>query len=583
MILAGVSGNDRASMQAWLTAIAGLRTVQPAPEVWLASDAHGAVFRGATVTVVAEPGAEAARIAELYMLRGAHGLARLPTPVAFALYDVAARRLVASNDVLSRMPLAYWSSRGETAVCTRILPLLRHPRAPRSLDTQYLAHVVTDFACAPPGTTPIEGIRRLVGGEGLILEVGEPRVARLDRLQPRALQDGSLREATFEFWECVGAAIDRASTLAPCLALSGGLDSAVVGAELCRHFPSVQALSLVARNFGDEHEAQGVAMFESAFPQTVVRRIDCSDADAFPQLGTLALRDDPPLVPLGLLPGRLRLWTSARDERTPDIFDGEGGDEIFSLFLSPLHALRRGDVRSAFNAVRGYNGSRRHLLVRSLVLPHLPPSIRRRWTMRSALGDLPIPSYLRGDARSHPAIAEATEQVLASFVHADFRDAIEGWLSGPTALGALLAQRTMASEIGVRLHSPLLDRSVVELALGLAPRWLLADGVPKGFLREASRGRLPDALGVRPKNTTMAETLARRILSSVAARERLAAEPVRRRLDEWVRLDRVHGILDLIAHGSEASEAAPHLLSQMTALVSFADWYDRAHREYGVD
>jgi asparagine synthase (glutamine-hydrolysing) len=520
-------------------------------------------------------------VTEAYGRHGTSCVQHLRGSFAFALYDPAETLLFVASDLTCRGPFAWWTDGHALAAGTRLLELLRYrPVRPR-LDEVFLAHTLSGFIMPEPGSTVVQGFRRLLPGEAIVARPDRISVARVDTLKPRSFAASTRPAQLYDaFWETLGGALTRAvpPDVRPCLSLSGGIDSAVVGAALARVRGSIDAVSLVAPRHADDGERSGVRAFARA-NNVNLREIDCSELIAYPQLDG-ELRDDPSLIPLGFMPGRIAMWHAAASAGFNAIVDGEGGDELFDAFVSPLHAVAARRWPLAWRYFRSVERGRRTLVWDSLITPHLPMQARRALLRRSKRHLPALPSYFTPEAADAPSMRAASEQYLHSFVHRPLRSAVEEWLAWPFFLGAAVSQRQSASGLGVRLVSPLLDRDVVELVLGLPVDALLSDENDKAFLRNASAGVIPGETRQRPKDTRMAVQLDWAILTQPATRAILRDRNVRDRLADWVRFERVEGILDSVERGYSPTDRQR---LQLECLVTFAEWYGRASREYGVE
>jgi len=534
----------------------------------------------ADLVVVAESlggGPGSAAIACAYKEHGLDLLPHLEGTFAFILADTSLCRLVASSDLTSRAPLAYWTDGRTVAVSSRLLALVGLPGVSRELDEDYFANVVTGFLSAPGGTTPIRGVKRLVSGTALVVEKGGLRVVRADRLIARVIHSKRRTECADLLWQQLGSAAERIGMGSKtCLSLSGGLDSAALASVLAER-QSISAFSMVAPS-REMDERAAIGALERANPGIANERVDCSDATDVSAFDRFALADDPVTTPLAYLPARLRLWDEAAGRGFQMVLDGEGGDELFALLPRLREALRQLQLGAAWNSWRSRPG-RRAALAHAFVLPLLPKRLRRGWAARRAQ-DLSVwPSYLCADASSHPAIRRAAEQFHMAQIERDFATTVHEWLSAPTTVGAAVTHRHFASAFGITLGSPFLDRRVVELVLGIPIEWLLS-GEYKSFLREAAVDRVPTEVRTRAKDVSLPDDLLRAIVSSERTRQLLQDGPVRKRFDGLVRFERLQGVFDAVGRGYVPRD--PLFWQQIEGLVSFAYWYSRAYREYGI-
>jgi asparagine synthase (glutamine-hydrolysing) len=498
---------------------------------------------------------------------------------AAIVLDLDARALFATAALASREPLAFARIPGGVVVSTRVLALLRHPSVSRALDEGYLAHVVTGLSYPPPGTTALHAIRRLRPGEALVAREGEVKIIPADELVARRPRGGgTLAECVDEFWETLeGAARRRAATATrPALAMSGGVDSAAVAVALSSSVRPLEAFSMVASGRPDEQD--GLAEIERALPVRLTS-IECSSATDLEDFRGFDLRDDPILVPLAFAPAHVRLWKAARAAGIDTLFEGDGGDELFSLNVSPLQLLRAGHGVSALSHVVAAR-SPRSLFWRSLVLPHLPGAARRIWFRRWEADPNVLPTYLVPARERDPLVRTALRQYSTSLVHTTLKTGIAEWLSTPVFMGARVTHERTARSLGLETAAPLVDREVIERVLGIPSPLLLSLAYDKAFLREALQGRIPDAVRLRPKDASLDEALEPGVLLAPTTRKLLADANVRRRLRDWVRFDEVERLLRDLESGPKLPLRA---IWQLCCLVGFAEWYGRASREYGVD
>lgn len=485
--------------------------------------------------------------------------------------------LIAAAPLTSRPPIAYARVPGGTLVSSHVLELLRHPAVSRALDEKYLAHIVMAFCCPPAGTTALRGVRRLLPGQVLLVRDGVPKVLQMDRLGVRAIPKRSLPECREAFWETLQQSIRKRVVPGahPCLSLSGGIDSVTVAVALNKMGRATSAFSMVAE--GQPDESEGVRVVETALGSLSVTRVDCRGSFDPQALEVLPLADDPVLMPLPLLPAFLRLAVAMRDAGFNMVLQGEGGDEIFCV--SPAHAVRRLRWRTAAKHLRAERAWRA-LFWRSVVLPHLPSALRRPWYRRWARHIGHLPSYLARSPSDDALFSDTMETYFHSLVHRPMREAVESWLGAPIFMGYRVAQERMLQHVGLEVAAPLVDRELIELALSFPAEYMISAEYDKAFLRRVLDGIIPERVRLLPKDLRLFRVLLRDLVTLESSRAALSDPLVRRRLDGWVRFDEVDRIAMAIEAGHEPSW---WLLWQLECLISFAHWYRRASREYGVD
>jgi asparagine synthase (glutamine-hydrolysing) len=525
----------------------------------------------AVVSVAPPWGPDATLIADAYM-RHQHALVRhLDGDFAAVVLDFERQTLFGTSSLTSPQQLAFCAIPGGTLVADRVLDLVRHPGVPRALDERYLAHLVTGLTVTPPGVTALQAVRRLRSGQAIVVRRGELTVLEVDRFVPRR----GLAFARFEtcrdaLWSTLENAVRlRAARVArPCLSYSGGIDSTVTGLAMMATGRPLAAFSLVG----------APADAPPALAGADITHVDARHAGDLSELDQLPLRDDPPLAPMHFLPAQIRLWRAMRDAGFDTAFEGEGGDELFTLNVSPVQALRRGQLGVALAVLRGHPQPRA-LFWRAFVLPHLPPVARRLWYRRWEHRGKWLPGYLVRERVTDPRVRAALRVLSAEMVHRTLARGVDEWLSSPFRIGPRLAYEGLARAIGVEIALPMVDRDVIELVLAIPPRWMQSPDLDKAFLRRALRGRVPEAVRLLPKDARLDRELEPELLVAPWSRDVLADAAVRKRLGEWVRFPTVERILDDAARGNRPTLRQ---IWQLQCLIAFAQWYRRASREYGV-
>ncbi len=545
------------------------------PERW-ASEHHSARF---IVGCVAPPwGPQAAEVAEAFNRDSLGALARLTGEFSAAIVDLEARTLFAFASLTSREPIAFSETSEGVIVSTRVLSVVRSGWVSGKLDETLLHHIVTGLPYPDAGTTAIERVRRLRPGEAIIASEGRAQLVTIDRFGGRSVPHASRAACIEAFWESLTNATEqRARTAAQaCLALSGGLDSTAVAVALGRASRPSPAFSIVAQGRPDEERP--VRAIERAL-NIRATRIDCNEALDLGVLEELDLRDDPVLVGLSLVPADVDLLRRVRALGFDTLFEGEGGDELLSLNVSPLDALRQGHLAAAASLVLS-NPKPRATLWRSVVLPHMPPTARALWYRRWAQSPNLLPGHMQSSLRSQPWLAPVVRRQFDAMVHRPHEEGFRAWLGAPVFLGSRVAHERAARHIGVQIAAPIVDRNVVETVLGMPPHWLLSRRYDKALLRRALKGYVPDDVRLRPKDNGLVHDMSYSVLGAPRTRALLADTRVRQRVEGLVRFSAVEGILEDLARGYRPP---PNLTWQLECLVSFAEWYGRASREYGVD
>jgi asparagine synthase (glutamine-hydrolysing) len=455
----------------------------------------------------------------------------------------------------------YYASRGDGSIVfaselTVLLGLLpRRPAPNRDVITHWLLEL-----SLLPGRTVFDGVARLPAGSHLALRDGY-RVEQYWSPSYRRPLRATWNEAAELLWEQVVASVDAKVDAgdAPAIILSGGIDSSVAAAA------SVE----IAR--GGKHPASTYsAVFpgddridESARIDALVDALDLANVQLRPSPSgafALALRyTDTWGLPLPGPGAALEqpLVERAAVEGASVILDGQGGDEVFGR-ATFLIADRLRHAR-LISSVR---------LARSLA----PPGLDRRrlwrgtyrmWKLAGLHAAIPAPLHSRLRA------LRGRESQLPEWFSADARPAARpsfewGWKdeSGPrwwahnrnmlvqmrddVGLNEYLRHRAMI--VGAEARPPLLDVDLIELVLRLPPELGFVEAIDRPLIREAIRGRVPDAVRRNAVKSNVA-VYYHEPLSGVdlAPIRRLLVDP-RLEVGAWVDRERVASLVDSPPH-----------------------------------
>lgn len=440
---------------------------------------------------------------------GRDAFARFNGMFAMALWERRYRRLTLVRDQFGIKPL-YVS---QDVDCLRFASEIKALRVPvGSLDGEIDAQALSEYMFYGNSlgeSTLYRSVRRLLPGTWLEVENGLVRTGRYwdlaaipQRVMPRPDAAAAVR-TTLE------AAVRRqmVSDVPIGVFLSGGVDStAVVAAaaaaaerrlktytvrfDFVPDSADVLASRRVARHFGTEHHELDVGGYELA--DVLERLLDAHDLPF----------GDAANVPLYLL-------TRALGGEPKVVLQGDGGDELFG-----------GYRRYALLARLGLLGPACRLL-----LPLLRVMPESQWKARvarmlTALGaDDPamrMALLLSEEKPDRSPLAVLSPQWRARISSVDpfarYReiaervkdlDAVQAMLYTdclillPDIFLEKVDRSTMAQSIEVRV--PLLDHELAELVLALPSELKLPAGEPKGLLKEALRGLVPEFVLERPK------------------------------------------------------------------------------------
>lgn len=404
---------------------------------------------------------------------------RLEGDFAVLAWDGA--RLLALRDRFGVRPLFYLELDGTFILASEIRAILAHPRVRAQLDRDYF---IEQLAVRMPLTrlSPYEGIARVMPGEMLVTRPGRPLERRSYYRLPTTVVARTLPEAAEETRGLLERAVRvrlRAKGTVAC-DLSGGMDSTSIYATARALGHTPHALSVVSDRWP--------SMDERPFSRLIVGAEDpwtqilAEHHTPFGNTCQAARCFDEPMQDV-----LFDIRRALNDVRPPDyrvLLSGHGGDSTMTGSSGALRVLlRQGRLLSAYREARAW-ADRHDLKLGEVVLGALQPGY-------SPPAGLPWAS--RQVARRARASAWRAARAVADQAGASV-DAVNFLLSTEPGL--------RQQPIGpVDMRFPFLDRALVEYALTTPPGLKMSAGMGKRVLREAMRGRLPEAVLARSSKT----------------------------------------------------------------------------------
>lgn len=468
---------------------------------------------------------------ELLLLRlaadGAFGLASLHGPHAFAIVDPEQDELWLGRDPCGEKPLYAVQERGRVLAFASTLPALRALGWPQPRDdaTRAIALRFGALPESPKGATGAtvhavpSGVFRVRGAGGGLVRT------------PQAPQPS----AAAPFREAFAAAVGRCATaeVGLGLALSGGIDSACVAAELARQDRAPRAFQFCARGEPSDERMRARAVAAHCGLELIAVDAGPELLDAAPELAAAAG------LPLSD-PSVLAVYALARAAARNGVrvlLSGEGADELFlgyprhralrTLQFVPRALARTWPAPDPWSMARAARWRRAAAAVdrHAALLEVAPPAFRARVLAPGfADGELPalrssgwaavrereLETYLRGDLLPKLDVAMLAAQVEGRCPFLD--PAVLACRELALAPQAVLGKRPLRAEFAARLPPghfaqrkrgfalPLdrwwrEDERLAAILLdprSLGRRWLRADGVRDCVARQR-RGEL--ALG----------------------------------------------------------------------------------------
>lgn len=460
-------------------------------------------------------------VLRLYIEQGARCVAALNGDFAFAIHDARCGRLLLARDRVGVRPLFHAAlPGGGIAFASEAKALLEAPGVTPEPDPVALGQVFTLWAPLAPRTM-FRDIAELPPGHLLEADADGLRITRWWRPdfpyagdEPDIPEGRAAEELRALLEDAVRIRLRADVPVAACL--SGGLDSAIV-ARLARD-AGAGPLATFSVTFEQPEFDEGAAQRAMAAALgTRHHAVACGTRDIarlFPRMLRHAerpvLRTAP--APMLMLAGRVR------EAGYKVVLTGEGADEVFAGYDIFREAALRGFC------ARQPRSRLRPLLFERLY-PWLPGLQAQAPAYREAFFgagldrlDDPLFSHLprfAAAARTRRFLGEELREALAGHdpldvLRARLPAAFMRWHPLHRAQyiemtqllpGYILSAQgdRMAMAEGVEGRFPFLDPRVIDFAAPLPPRLKLKGLREKHILRQALRGRVPDAVASRPK------------------------------------------------------------------------------------
>ncbi len=195
-------------------------------------------------------------IIHMYSAYGEAAFDRLNGIFSFALYDKNKKSLILARDHYGVKPLYYWNENGKLLFSSEIKAILQDPDVARRLDIQAFDAYMT-FRYSPSPQTLFQGIKKLYPGYCLKFSAHE-QTLRSYRRPPQKINDKiSEKDAVAEYRRLLENAVSRQllSDVPVGLLLSGGVDSAVLGFLMQKHYTGkIKTFTIGFEGAGDYNE-----------------------------------------------------------------------------------------------------------------------------------------------------------------------------------------------------------------------------------------------------------------------------------------------------------------------------------------
>ena len=418
---------------------------------------------------------------------------------SFAIWDASQEKLFCARDHLGVKPFFYAGAAGGLVFSNTLSCIREHPAVSGGLNEDAIADFLLFGANQDPSATAFAGVHRLAPAHRLTVSAGTLRAQRYWELPAG---DSRARRSADDyvdgFLEQLNLAVaDRMRCQRVGVLMSGGLDSTSIAA-------SAKALLVKQRKSFDLRAY--TCAYDSLIPDEERGFATlAADALAIPQHylvadgyglferwrdGGLRLPEpaDEPLAAL-YLDQTVQIAANSRVALT-----GWDGDALMSEDSAP----RRGRFRQGVEAIRrvaanGWPG----LFLRQCSRRIARGVLARPGRTASAPGALPLPEWLDSALVARLELRQRWRTVpVAAASRGGEHERARRTLTSPLFTGLLERYDPGVTRIPVEMRHPLLDLRVVNYILSLPVSPWCQD---KTLLRCAMRGRLPEAIRLRPK------------------------------------------------------------------------------------
>ncbi|MEQ8246940.1 MAG: asparagine synthase (glutamine-hydrolyzing) [Alphaproteobacteria bacterium] len=447
-------------------------------------------------------------ILHLWEEEGEAALAQLHGMFAFLLYDTKSERLFAARDRVGKKPLVYAHWDGGVALASEIPALLQLPMVGRTLDPEAVAlYLIDNMRHVPDPWTIYRDIRRLPAGHAMSIQGGA--VERIWRYwhPPLVSRDTTPSQATAVLDHAV--ALRKEADVEVAVLLSGGVDSSAIAQSMVAAGAVGTRSYVLGRDAGDDELPRARAMADRL--GTRHKEVLFDPDRHHDGLEELVARHGEPIALLPLV-HTLQLCRAIQADGIKVVLTGHGADELFfgysshlqQALLSRIEAIVPAVIRPLWRVLARIKALPARLRLGALVLG--APAGHRRAALLRYSAEAVWPRLLNGPARPHPADLTqrwAAQLPIGARPRAYIDEAALTALLSENAPSVTIAGDLPAMAAGVETRSPFLDQDMVGLALATPFRRkvhrLFDPAGLKWILKQALRGRVPDALLFAPK------------------------------------------------------------------------------------
>lgn len=423
-----------------------------------------------------------------YIEWGPLSVERLNGIFAFAVWDETEQSLFLARDRLGVKPLFYYEYTDGLIFGSELKALLAHPEIEPRLDAEGLAEVLVMGPARTPGHGVYQGVKELKPGHYMVFNRKGVHIHRYWRLENRPHEDDAEITAA-RILDLLQDTVSRqlVADVPVCTLLSGGLDSSALTAFAVRVFERegrgrLHTFSVAYEGSEqyftpdlfqpdtDNHWVQKVS--ESL--GTVHHSVTIDVNELHETLDSAQWAND--LPGMADIDSSLYLFCREVRKEATVALSGECADEVFGGY--PWFYGKGIQNTSVFPWMRMLD--ERMDMLSPEVVNHIRPREYVADRLHDALAEVP---RLRQESTWEAKMREMTYLSITRFM--------------PTLLDR---KDRMSMAWGLEIRVPFSDHRLVEYVWNIPWGTKTYGGMPKGILRKALEGVLPDEVLARPKN-----------------------------------------------------------------------------------
>ncbi len=458
-------------------------------------------------------------ILALYKQQGEACVQRLNGQWAFAIWDVANRKLFASRDRVGVRPFFYTQIGNKFLFASEIKSLLECSEVERELDLSGLDQIFTFWVTLPPRTA-FRNISQLPPGHSLVVQDGNVRISQYwshaydPDPDPATNENRTAEDALALLLDATR--LRLRSDVPVGTYLSGGLDSSLT-TSLTRQVAADRLRSFGVSFEDSEFDEKPYQSEAASFLNVEHTDVRCSYADIAQVFPAVIRHTEQPILRTAPAPLYL-LSNHVRQNGFKVVLTGEGSDEIFGGYdifkeakirrfwgNSPQSRLRPMLLKRLYpymeNMQRQPAAYLQHFFraepadLANPFFSHLP-----RWELTSKL-KMFFTDEVKAELRDKEPYADLERALPGSFMNwHKFCQA--QYLEAQYLLpGYILSSQgdRMAMAHSVEARYPSLDHRVIEFGARLHPSLKMKVLNEKYLLKKIAKGRLPESIIRRPK------------------------------------------------------------------------------------